>query len=146
MAAFRRPESVLVVVYSETGEVLLMERDDRPGFWQSVTGSLNEGEQPAAAAKRELFEETGLDAEPVDLHTCREFEIFPEFLHRFAPGVTRNLEHAFALALPWAVPVRLDLTEHLRYRWLPWREAAALTESWTNREVIESLFTERGND
>lgn len=145
MAAYRRPESVLVVVYSAGGEVLLMERRDRPGFWQSVTGSMEEGEARAEAARRELLEETGLDDEPVDLYVSREFEIFPEFLHRFPPGVTRNLEHAFALELPEARPVSLNTNEHLRYRWLPWREAAALAESWTNREAIEEIFAAGGD-
>lgn len=137
---YRRPESVLVVVYRKPGQVLLLERRDRPGFWQSVTGSLEPGEAPRDAARRELAEETGLEGEPVDLGQSRRFEIFPEFRHRFPPGVTRNLEHAFAFEAGDADEVTLDPSEHGRCRWLPWSEAAALTGSWTNREAIETLF------
>lgn len=141
MGNFRRPESVLVVVHTKDGDVLLMERRDRPGFWQSVTGSLEPGETPMAAARRELAEETGLSAEPRDLGHAREFDILPEFRHRFPPGITRNREHAFALVVPRPAAIRLNRAEHNRYRWMPWREAAARTASWTNREVIEVLFT-----
>lgn len=137
---YRVPESVLVVVYARPDQVLLLERRDRPGFWQSVTGSLEPGEAPRDAARRELAEETGLDGEPADLGQSRRFEIFPEYLHRFPPGVTHNLEHAFAFDAGDAVQVTLDPSEHQRCRWLPWAEAAELTGSWTNREAIESLF------
>lgn len=137
---YRRPESVLVVVYTDAGQVLLLERRDRPGFWQSVTGSLEPGETPAQAARRELAEETGLRGEPADLEQTRRFEIFPEFRHRFPPGVTRNLEHAFAFDAGSTVDIALDTSEHRRYRWLPWKEAAALTGSWSNQEAIESMF------
>lgn len=139
---YRRPESVLVVVYTDAGQVLLLERRDRPGFWQSVTGSLEPEETPAEAARRELTEETGLRGEPVDLRQSRRFEIFPAFRHRFPPGVTQNLEHAFAFNAKEAVEVTPDPAEHRDSRWLHWMEAAALTGSWTNRQTIESLFND----
>lgn len=150
MTGDRRPESVLVVVYAGgTAEgpggparVLLMERLDLPGFWQSVTGSLEPGETPAEAAKRELAEETGIEGVPVDLRQTRRFEIFPELRHRFPPGVTHNLEHAFAFDAGRPVDVTLNRAEHGRCAWLPWPEAAERTGSWTNREAIESLFAD----
>lgn len=137
---YRRAESVLVVVHDRDGRVLLLERRDRPGFWQSVTGSLEAGERPAQAARRELFEETGLSGDPRDRKRSRRFEIFPEFRHRFPPGVTRNLEHEFSFDTGHPVDITMNEEEHCRFQWLPWREAAHLTESWTNRDAIESLF------
>lgn len=136
--AFKRPESVLVVVYSRAGEVLLLERRQPAGWWQSVTGSLEAGEMPWEAAVRELREETGLDADGLlDLGVNQRFTIAPAWQDRFAPGVTENLEHAFALRLAEQVPIALDPAEHLRYEWLPLAAAGERASSHTNRAAIE---------
>jgi len=123
--------------------VLLLERAARPGYWQSVTGSLeSEDEPPEAAAARELREETGIDPAQGRLerwNVANTFEIFAEWRHRYAPGVTRNTEHVFGLALPEPVAVVLAPEEHLAFEWLPWREAAAKCFSWSNRDAIRML-------
>jgi len=137
------PVSVLVVVHSADREVLLMERKARPGFWQSVTGSLDRmDEPPAAAARREVFEETGIQAQSQDLRRwplAYTFEVFPEWRHRFVPGTTHNTEHVFSLELPARVPVALAPAEHTASLWLPWKEAAAKCFSWSNRDAIGIL-------
>ena len=134
------PVSVLVVVYARTGEVLLLERKQPPGWWQSVTGSLEPGETPWDAAVRELREETGLAAHGlVDLGISQSFTIAPAWRHRFAPGVTENLEHAFALVLDAPVDVRMDPAEHVRFAWLPRAEALERATSHTNRAAIERV-------
>jgi dATP pyrophosphohydrolase len=131
---------VLVVVYARSGEVLLMERHEPPGWWQSVTGSLEPGETPWDAAVRELREETGLAADGlVDLGISQSFTIAPAWRHRFAPGVTENLEHAFALGLDAPVDVRMDPTEHVRFAWLPRAVALERAASYTNRAGIEAV-------
>jgi dihydroneopterin triphosphate diphosphatase len=141
--AYKIPRSALVVIHTPELQVLLMERASWPGFWQSVTGSLDrEDESFREAAIREVREETGLDAARyglVDWGMEREFEIFAQHRSRYAPGVTRNLEHVFSLEVPDLVEVRLDPREHVRYRWLPHLEAAALTLSWSNRDAILEL-------
>jgi dATP pyrophosphohydrolase len=141
--AFKIPRSVLVVIHTTDLQVLMMERAGWPGFWQSVTGSLDrEDEDLRDTAVREVREETGLDANQyalTDWHVERDFEIFVQHRHRYAPGVTHNREHVFSLELPEPVPVVLAPKEHLHYRWLPWREAAGLTISWTNRDAIAEL-------
>ena len=117
-----------------------MERRQPPGWWQSVTGSLEPGETPWNAAVRELQEETGLPADGlVDLGISQSFTIAPAWRHRFAPGVTENLEHAFALGLDAPLEIRMDPTEHLRFTWLPWSEALQRATSHTNRAAIERL-------
>jgi len=141
--AHKIPVSTLIVVYTRALDVLLIERADAPGYWQSVTGSQEAGETLAATATRELSEETGIDAERyggvVDWHMTNEYEIFTRWRHRYAPGITRNTEHVFGLEVPAPVPVLLDPREHLNHAWLPWREAAAKCFSWSNRAAIERL-------
>jgi dihydroneopterin triphosphate diphosphatase len=136
----RRPESVLIVIYTAEGEFLLIERRRPAGFWQSVTGSLEWGESPAQAATREVLEETGIQSgELVDLHLAQTYEIWPSFGRVYAPGITHNLEHAFALKLPCRAPVTLSAREHAQYRWLSAAEALATVSSETNRHVILRL-------
>lgn len=144
---YKTPVSVLVLVHTVDLQVLLLERADRPGFWQSVTGSLERGETPRDAAVREVKEETGFEAERYgfqDWSVCREYEIYPHWRHRYAPGVTRNVEHLFGLELPQVLPVTLEPREHLRYQWVPWREAALRVFSWTNVEALRELGVRRG--
>jgi dATP pyrophosphohydrolase len=137
------PVSVLVVVHSAAGEVLLLERAARPGFWQSVTGSLDRQDEPlAAAALRELREETGIEAAPPQLRRWNlvyTFEIYPQWRHRFAPGTSHNTEHVFSLQLPRPMTVVLAADEHVASRWLPWRQAASLCFSWSNRDAIRIM-------
>lgn len=135
----KRPESVLVVVYTIAGEVLLLRRVRPPDFWQSVTGSLRWDEaDPLVTARRELAEETGLRGELsiVDCDWSQRFPIKPEWRARYGPGVTENLEHVFRLELPESRPIVLSPHEHSDYLWLPRDQAAERTASWTNRDAI----------
>ena len=145
--AYKRPVSVLVVIYAQdTKRVLMLQRRDDPDFWQSVTGSLEEGETASQAAAREVKEEVTIDVacEQLTLKDCQrtvEFEIFSHLRHRYAPGIERNTESWFCLALPHEREV--VFTEHLTYRWVDAADAAALTnaltKSWSNRQAIEEF-------
>lgn len=142
MAAHKQPVSVLVVVHTLDLVVLLLERADRPGFWQSVTGSCSEGETLEETAVRETAEETGLDARHyrlVDWNRENRYEIYSSWRHRYAPGVTLNTEHVFGLTLPAPLPVTVSPREHLRYEWVPWREAANKVFSSSNAEALREL-------
>ena len=118
------PESVLVVIHTTDLEVLLIERADRPGFWQSVTGSLDRPDEPLLeTATRELFEETGIvaDGERIvlhDWHLSNVYEIYATWRHRYAPGVTHNTEHVFSVCVPRDITITLAPREHLQYAWL----------------------------
>jgi dihydroneopterin triphosphate diphosphatase len=137
---FRRPESVLIVIFTDDGEFLLLERRRPPGYWQSVTGSLEWGEMPDVAARREVIEETGItQGVLVNLQWTQVYEILPAFGKTYAPGVTLNLEHAFSLRLQHRVPVTLSVAEHVRCRWLSSSEALETASSSTNRAVIAEL-------
>ena len=132
------PVSVLVVIHTPALDVLLIERADRPGFWQSVTGSIDADDEPlAATARREVAEETGITGgELLDWQLSNVYEIYPTWRHRYAPGVTHNTEQVFGLTVPAGTPVTLNPREHLNHRWLPWREAADRCFSPSNAEAI----------
>jgi len=144
---FKIPRSVLVVIYTAELQVLMMERAGWPGFWQSVTGSIDHENEPLIeTAAREVLEETGIDTARYRLEDWgieNSFEIFKKHRSRYAEGVTHNLEHVFGLELPAIIPVRLDPSEHLRFKWMPWKRAAECTPSWTNRESILLLPQKR---
>jgi dATP pyrophosphohydrolase len=140
---FKIPESVLVVIHTPQREVLLLERADHPGFWQSVTGSKDAlNEDLAQTAAREVLEETGIAADAADFRdwgVANIYEIYPAWRARYAPGVTRNTEHVFSLCVPCGTPVILSPREHTACQWLPWREAADRCFSPSNAEAILML-------
>ncbi len=144
---YKRPESVLILVCTRDGDVLLMERTQPRGFWQSVTGSLNWDETAAAAARRELREETGLKAGQrlIDLHRGERFPIVSPWRARYAPDARFNREHWFLVELASRRMIRLDPKEHRQYRWLPADKAAQLASSWTNQKLIKAWAGRRGS-
>jgi dATP pyrophosphohydrolase len=140
---FKTPISVLVLIHTADLKVLLIERADKAGFWQSVTGSLEtEDATLRDTSIREVMEETGLDATQFDLsdwHFSQTYEIFEHWRYRYAPGVTHNTEHIFGLELPKIVDIKLAPNEHVAYEWVDWREAAKRVFSWTNVEALRLL-------
>jgi dihydroneopterin triphosphate diphosphatase len=140
---FKIPLSVLVVIHTPALDVLLINRADTPGTWQSVTGSKDhEDETFEETAIREVREETGIDASIgtlTDWNVENVYTIYAHYLHRYAPGVARNREHVFGLCVPEGTPVTLNPREHTAYQWLPWREAADLCFSPSNAEAILML-------
>ena len=141
MTAYRRPESVLVLVYADRSNVLLLRRVRPFDFWQSVTGSLDENETPDMTAARELFEETGIAGTEAleDTGISRSFTIDPRWRDRYAPGVTENLEHEFRLRLGAPEGITIDRTEHAEFEWVDIDCAIERVWSWTNREALERL-------
>lgn len=137
------PESVLVVIHTPDLHVLVLERADHPGFWQSVTGSRASADEPFEdTCRREVLEETGIDAREhrlCDWGVRNRYEIYAHWRHRYAEGVTHNVEHVFGLCVPRPLPVALAPREHLRFEWLDWRQAAERCFSWSNVEAIRQL-------
>lgn len=146
MHAYKIPISVLVVIYTINRDILLLERADHPGYWQSITGSQDPGETLWQTAIREIKEETGLIADQFKLKDWsiqNQYEIFQEWRWRYAPGVTHNTEHVFGLELPEIMPISIATREHLSFIWLPWQEAAKKVFSWSNAKAITILGTNR---
>ena len=140
----KRPKSVLIIVYTQAGEVLMLRRKYPNDFWQSVTGSLEWGEEPLEAAIRELQEETGLVNQDIrDCHYSETFEIYSIWRERYAPGVTENQEYVYRLQLAEKVDVRLDPREHEEFQWLPRKQAADLALSHTNQAAILRWVSEK---
>lgn len=142
MSTYKQPVSVLVVIHTNDKRFLLLERARHPGFWQSVTGSREGEEALIETARREVLEETGIRANETTLKDWQQtnrYEIFPQWRHRYAEGVTHNTEHVFSLCVPADTPVRLAPDEHRAFRWLPQEDAAAACFSWSNRDAILAL-------
>lgn len=138
----KQPISALVVIYTDDLDVLLLERADYPGAWQSVTGSREGEEQLVETASREVLEETGLDAQLYrlnDWHEQNTYTIYAKWQHRYPVGTTHNVEHVFGLQLPRQQPVKIASREHISYQWLPWQEAAEKVFSPSNRTAILEL-------
>lgn len=142
---YKRPESVLVVIHTPDRQVLLLERRQPQGFWQSVTGSLEWDEMPLQAALREVREETGLEIQDtlIDCRYSNRFEILPAWRSRYAPDVGQNLEHVFVAEIPDTVDVQIDPAEHRQAQWLPAPLAALRATSYTNQAAIERLVFKR---
>ena len=144
---YKQPISVLVIIHTPDLRVLLLERKDYAGSWQSVTGSREGDEQLAQTAAREVQEETGINIAQYELRnwdTQTEFEIFARWRHRYAPGVTHNVEHVFSVQVPVDTPVMLADAEHTRFCWMPWRDAAGKVFSPSNAEAILALPARAG--
>jgi dATP pyrophosphohydrolase len=144
---FKTPISALVLIHTDDLQVLIMERADKPGYWQSVTGSLEQAETPLQTAIREVQEETGLDARKYELqdwHESNVYEIYPHWRHRYAPEVTHNTEHLFGLLLPEPLPIKMAPDEHVQYEWVDWRDAAKRVFSWTNVDALSKLGERHG--
>jgi dATP pyrophosphohydrolase len=154
---YKIPESVLVLIHTADFDVLLLERADHPGFWQSVTGSKDSHEESLVdTASRELFEETGIVARGClvegvspfsiqaqymlnDRKRSIQYEIFEHWRWRYAPGVTKNTEHWFSICVPKTIELTIAPREHTAYQWLPWQEAADKCFSWSNADAIKTL-------
>lgn len=142
---WKKPESVLVVLHDGRGNALLIERADKAGFWQSVTGSLEENELPEATALREVAEETGIRLLPQELinrHQHTVYEIYPHWRHRYPPHTTHNTEHLFHAQISADTPVKLSPHEHTAYCWLPFAEAAQKVFSPSNQAALLQLAAE----
>ena len=145
---FKTPQSVLVVIHTAALDVLLIRRADADNFWQSVTGSKDDPEESwRDTAIREVFEETGINCGSgtplehalIDWRLENVYDIYPQWLHRYAAGITRNTEHLLGLTVAAGAAVRLHAREHTAYQWMPWRAAAESCFSPSNAEAILML-------
>ena len=140
---YKRPVSVLVVIHHQHTQFLMLQRVDNPEFWQSVTGSLEADEVPIDAAVRELCEETGLCLAKEQVHDWQlyyDYDIYPEYWHRYPPGTRRNTEHVFSVNVSFDSPIAIAPAEHSAYRWVDANSALAMAYSPSNRNAIEQLI------
>lgn len=139
---YKIPVSSLIVIYTKKNDILLLSRADKKDYWQSVTGSLEPEESPYEAARREVFEETGINPNQYDIQDWNlnhEYEIFTHWRHRYPPNVSKNTEHIFGMELPRKMAIKIAPREHLEYKWVGIEEAKSKVFSWTNRKALEKL-------
>ncbi len=147
MKPYKQPVSVLVVIHTPDLQVLMLERAAHPGYWQSVTGSREGDEALIDTARREVAEETGITGGSLtDWQRTNTYEIFPEWRHRYAPGVTQNTEHVYSLEVATALTAHIAPDEHRAWCWLPWQDAAARCFSESNRAAILALAAGRPSE
>ena len=135
------PISVLIIVYTKNKNILLLNKKGKDNMWQSITGSLQINEKPLDAAKRELFEETGIVSN--NIIDCKKeyiFEIYEMWRHKYEDGITHNTEHVFKLELDDIIDIKLDSDEHDSFEWAPRVKAAEKVFSHTNRQAIFDLI------
>ena len=139
---YKIPVSSLIVIYTKKNDILLLHRADKKGYWQSVTGSLEPEESPYETARREVFEETGINPDQYDIQDWKlnhEYEIFTHWRYRYPPNVCKNTEHIFGMELPKKIAISIAPREHLEYEWVNIKEAKSKVFSWTNRKALEKL-------
>jgi len=133
------PISIQVIIFCDVKNILLLQRKDNPNYWQSVTGSIEKNESPKQCAGREVFEETGLivnDYNFYSLNQMNQYQIYPEWKHRYDENVSTNIEHLFALQLPKKEHIIINPQEHIEYIWTDLEDAIKKVFSWTNRNAL----------
>jgi|TARA_B110000971_G_scaffold184847_1_gene192761 dATP pyrophosphohydrolase len=139
---YKIPISILVVIYTKQSSILLLHRADRKNYWQSVTGSIEKKETLIEAARREVYEETGIDTNEYSLQDWKlnhQYEIYQHWRHRYELNITHNTEHIFGLEIPLEMPIKISPSEHIDYEWVKINEAKKKVFSWTNVIALEKL-------
>jgi len=139
---YKIPVSSLIIVHTKDMEILLLHRQDKDGYWQSVTGSLEENESPIEAARRELFEETGIKYQEFPIHNWKfsqKYEIYEHWRYRYPPSVSSNTEHVFSVELPKKITIKIAPKEHRDFKWVQINEAIKMVFSNTNAEALKKL-------
>lgn len=141
----RAPLNVLVLPYrlSPSGpRYAIFRRADGDGaVWQGVAGGAEIGEPPLAAAKRELWEETGLDAArhwiALDAHSCVPARVFRDWA-QWGQEIYVVREICFGAEVASGESILLS-SEHAAHDWLDYEAAHALLTFDSNRTALWEL-------
>lgn len=138
---YKNPNSILLIIFTTKFKVLLLKKNSKRDLWQSVTGSIELGEDPYDTALRELQEETGINKQRSDLifdDLSHKFMIYSEWIDRYKESTYSNKEYIFSLKLNDEVSVKLS-REHSSYKWVDLNDAIHLVFSWTNKAALKAI-------
>ena len=138
---YKNPNSILLIIFTTKFKVLLLKKNYKRDLWQSVTGSIELGEDPYDTALRELQEETGINKQKSDLifdDLSHKFMIYSEWIDRYEESTYSNKEYIFSLKLNDEVSVKLS-REHSSYKWVDLNDAIHLVFSWTNKAALKAI-------
>jgi len=121
-----------VVFYEDRGVRKYLLLHYPSGHWDFPKGNIEAGERPIEAARREVFEETGLR----DIEFVEGFEKRISYFYR-RQGVTVHKVVIFYLARSRSMDVRLSW-EHKGYVWLPYDQAIRRVTYRNSREVLQA--------
>jgi len=130
----RLPIQVQAIVFRHVNgrlQYLLLKRtSERDGFWQPVTGGLEEGETRTSAVRREVREETGI----------ANFLRMIEDIHYFEYSLPQMIkEYVFGVEIQPTAEIVIDGKEHSQFKWCNYHEAIGLLKWNENKEALSRL-------
>ncbi len=111
--------SVAAIITNENGELLLLDHVIRPGSgWGLPGGFMEPGEQPEAAIKREIREETGLELSNVSFYRIRTLKRHIEVLFRAEATGKGEIKSMEIKQVKWFAPADIPKEMNLDQQFL----------------------------
>jgi len=138
-----------VILLNASGQVFVGERIDTPGAWQMPQGGIDPGEDPQEAALRELWEETGVPADLVEVVSHSSdwltYDLPDHLLGKVWKGKYRGQKQLWFLLRLKGDETAINIeTDHPEFSQWKWSNAAELLSDIVpfKRAIYEALVAE----